>query len=166
MNAPINGLNLETTRILIIDDNPHFRRLLVSVLASMGCRMIEEATDGADGLKSLTHFPADIALVDWRMAPMDGLDFTRFVRTSPDSPNPRLPILMISGHTELHLVLDARDAGVHEFIAKPISAKTLQSRLQATLLSPRHFVRSGTYFGPDRRRRQVPLKGPDRRRKA
>lgn len=162
----MSALSLQSTRILIIDDNPHFRRLLVSILASMGCRMMEEAMDGADGLKSLSHFPADIALVDWRMAPMDGLDFTRFIRTSPDSPNPHLPILMLSGYTELHLVLEARDAGVHEFIAKPISAKTLQSRLQATLLSPRPFVRSGSYFGPDRRRRQVPLKGPDRRRKA
>ncbi|GAB3126945.1 response regulator [Novispirillum itersonii] len=162
----MNEFSLQSIRVLVVDDNPHFRRLLVSVLASMGCRMIEEAADGADALKALGHFPADIALVDWHMAPMDGLDFTRVVRTSPDSPNPHLPILMLSGHTELRLVLEARDAGVHEFIAKPISAKTLQTRLQATLLSPRPFVRSGSYFGPDRRRRQVPLKGPDRRRKA
>ncbi|WP_019645148.1 response regulator [Novispirillum itersonii] len=160
----MSDFSLQSTRVLIVDDNPHFRRLLVSVLSSMGCRMIEEATDGADGLKSLTHFPADVALVDWRMAPMDGLDFTRFVRTSPDSPNRYLPILMLSGYTELRLVLDARDAGVHEFIAKPISAKILQSRLQATLQSPRQFVRSPAYFGPDRRRRQVPLKGPERRK--
>lgn len=160
----MSDFSLQSTRVLIVDDNPHFRRLLVSVLGSLGCRMIEEATDGADGLKSLTHFPADVALVDWRMAPMDGLDFTRFVRTSPDSPNRYLPILMLSGYTELRLVLDARDAGVHEFIAKPISAKILQSRLQATLQSPRQFVRSPAYFGPDRRRRQVPLKGPERRK--
>lgn len=160
----MSDFSLQSTRVLIVDDNPHFRRLLVSVLGSLGCRMIEEATDGADGLKSLTHFPADVALVDWRMAPMDGLDFTRFVRTSPDSPNRYLPILMLSGYTELRLVLDARDAGVHEFIAKPISAKILQSRLQTTLQSPRQFVRSPAYFGPDRRRRQVPLKGPERRK--
>lgn len=157
-------VNVQSTRVLIIDDNPHFRRLLQSVLNTLGFKQIEEAVDGSTALKELAHFQADLALVDWRMAPMDGLDFTRFIRSSADSPNRYLPIIMLSGYTEMSLVLEARDAGVNEFVAKPISAKTLQTRILSVLTAPRPFVKSKDYFGPDRRRRQHPLKGQDRRK--
>lgn len=163
--APMPMPDLQSLRVLVVDDSPHFRKLLVGLLNALGFRQIEEAADGAEGLKALSHFQADLALVDWHMSPVDGLEFTRFVRTSPDSTNPRLPIIMLSGYTEMRLVLEARDAGVNEFVAKPISAKTLQSRILSTLTAPRPFVRSPDYLGPDRRRRQVPLKGPDRRKR-
>jgi DNA-binding response OmpR family regulator len=61
-------------------------------------------------------------------------------------------------------VVEARDAGVTEFIAKPLSARTLLNRLNAVIYHPRAFVRTPSYFGPDRRRRADPAhKGPWRR---
>jgi len=74
-----------------------------------------------------------------------------------------VPIIMLTGHTEMHRVIEARDSGVHEFIAKPISAKGLYSRIKSIIDKPRQFVRVGLYFGPDRRRRQVDWKSGDRR---
>src|ERR1700761_9036360 len=86
------------------------------------------------------------------------------LRNSPDSKNPYLPIVMMTGHSEKSRVVEARDAGVTEFIAKPLTAKSVLERLQAVIYRPRPFVRTATYFGPDRRRRDDPAHvGPWRR---
>jgi response regulator RpfG family c-di-GMP phosphodiesterase len=71
---------------------------------------------------------------------------------------------MVTGHAERPLLERARDAGVHEFLAKPVSASMLYARLQRVIENPPPFVRSDTYFGPDRRRRAVAFTGPDRRK--
>ncbi|NQV46785.1 MAG: response regulator [Rhodospirillaceae bacterium] len=144
--------NLERLNFLIVDDNKHMRGLVISILHALGAKNCIDAGDGADAFKELRHFPADIIICDWDMDPLDGLDFTRMVRTGSDSPNPFVPIIMLTGHTEMNRVVEARDAGVHEFLAKPISAKGLYSRIRSIIERPRPFVRAGIYFGPDRRR--------------
>jgi len=97
---------------------------------------------------------------------MDGIEFTKQVRTSDDSPNIYVPIVMLTGHTEISRVETARDAGVNEFLAKPVSAAKIYQRIKTILDNPRQYVRTPTYFGPDRRRRQDPeYSGEDRRKR-
>lgn len=160
----MHSYSLDRLNFLIVDDNKHMRALVKTILHALGAKQVTEAADGADAFKELRHFPADIIICDWNMSPLDGLDFVRLVRTGKDSPNPFVPIIMLTGHTEMHRVVEARDAGVHEFLAKPISAKSLYSRIKSIIDRPRPFVRTKTYFGPDRRRRQIAWKGPDRRK--
>jgi len=93
-------------------------------------------------------------LTDMIMKPMDGLELTRLIRNDERSPNPFVPIIMISGHTEKYKVEAARDAGVTEFLAKPITAQNLFARIAEIVERPRAFVRCDNYFGPDRRRHQ------------
>jgi DNA-binding response OmpR family regulator len=95
------------------------------------------------------------------MAPMDGLELTRLIRTSEDSPDPFVPIIMLSGHVDR--MRAARDAGVSEFMMKPVSVRTFLACLGAVVERPRPFVRANGYFGPDRRRMLTPFSGPDRR---
>ena len=92
-------------------------------------------------------------LTDLSMKPVDGIAFTREVRLSHDSPNPYVPIMMITGHTERQKVEAARDAGITEFLAKPVTAQGLFLRIAEIVERPRPFVRCAEYFGPDRRRR-------------
>ena len=160
----MTGYNLERLNFLVVDDNKHMRALVKTILHALGAKSVLEAADGADAFKELRHFPADIIICDWNMSPLDGLDFVRLVRTGKDSPNPFAAIIMLTGHTEMHRVIEARDAGVHEFLAKPISAKGLYSRVRSIIERPRAFVRTPTYFGPDRRRRQMDYKGKERRK--
>jgi hypothetical protein len=59
----------------------------------------------------------------------------------------------------------ARDAGVTEFLAKPISANALYQRVLNIVANPRPFIKTKTYFGPDRRRNVNPnYNGPERRK--
>ena len=142
-------------RILIVDDNPDMRQLLRRMLGSLGVKDILEATDGRAGIAVLSQTGRDVVLSDLDMKPMNGIDFTLQVRMSDHMSNSVVPIIMITGHTELQVVEQARDAGITEFIAKPVTMKALQSRLTEIVERPRPIVRSGTYLGPDRRRRNV-----------
>ncbi|MCW8835401.1 MAG: response regulator [Rhodospirillales bacterium] len=158
-------LNLERVNFLVVDDNKHMRTLVGSILHALGVKSIIEAEDGADAIRVLRSFPADIVICDWNMEPLDGLDFVRLVRTGKDSPNPYVPIIMLTGHTEMHRVLEARDAGINEFLAKPISAKSIYARITSIIERPRPYVRSKRFFGPDRRRKESDrFNGPDRRK--
>jgi len=157
---------LDNVNVLVLDDNRHMRSLVQSILHALGVKNVCEAADAAQAFKELQHFQADVLIVDWHMEPLDGLDFVRLVRTAKDSPNPYVPIIMLSGYTEYRRVTEARDAGVNEFLAKPISAKALYQRFASIIDNPRPFIRTKTYFGPDRRRQNLgPPRGMAERRK-
>lgn len=151
----LKSYNIERVNFLIIEDNKHMSVMVNTILTAFGARNIIEASDGADAFKVLKHYPADIIICDWVMQPLDGIDFVRMVRTSKDSPNPFVPIIMLTGYTEMHRVTEARDAGVNEFLAKPVSAKSLYSRIQAIIEHNRQFIKIKNFFGPDRRRKDV-----------
>ena len=140
------------------------RSLLRSLLNTLGIREIYDAGHGGAGLDLLREKKCDLVLSDLAMKPMDGIAFTRQVRVGPGSPNPFVPVIMITGHTERHLVAQARDAGVTECLAKPITAQNLFNRIAEIVERPRAFVRCDSYFGPDRRRRMLEnYAGPWRR---
>ncbi|HEY1876983.1 MAG TPA: response regulator [Rhizomicrobium sp.] len=161
----MSGAGFETLKALIVEDNAHMRSLLRALLNSIGIKEIAEAANGQSALTLLRERRSDLILTDLAMKPMDGLEFTRRVRNDEQSPNPFVPIIMITGHSEKHRVEAARDAGVTEFLAKPITAHNLFSRIAEIVERPRAFVRCNNYFGPDRRRHQLDdYAGPWRRK--
>jgi two-component system, chemotaxis family, chemotaxis protein CheY len=154
----------ENLRVLLADDNTHMRVIVAAVLKSIGVKEIKEAPNGAAALSTLRDWPADVAIVDFRMEPIDGVEFTRLVRNAADSKNPYLPIIMLTGYADRTRVLEARDAGVTELIVKPVTAQAVIGRLSAVIFHPRSFVRTEDYFGPCRRRTPNPdYPGPERR---
>ena len=154
----------EQLKFLLVDDNAHMRALLTELLKALGCREIHEAADGADGLQALRNHPVDIVITDLSMEPLDGVEFVRLLRNSPDSPNPMIPVIMITGHATERRVGEARDVGVNEFLAKPITATGVMGRIARVIEHNRDFIRTEDYFGPDRRRRADPrFGGPFRR---
>lgn len=155
---------LEALRILLVDDNPHMRAIVFAMLHGLGIKALYEARDGEQALERMRRDPVDIALVDFLMRPVDGVHFTREVRNSPRSPDIYLPIIMMTGHSERSRVEEARDAGVTEFVVKPLTVHGLVTRINAVIQRPRAFVRTRDYFGPDRRRHVNPeFRGPWRR---
>src|SRR5580700_11492311 len=158
-------IDFNRLRFLVIDDNAHMRRILRTLLHGYGAREVYEAEDGASGLESFSHFMPDIVIADWVMPIFDGLELAQMIRQPGANANPYVPIIMLTGHSEKKRVMSARDAGVTEFLAKPISAKSLYERILNVVANPRPFIRSKTYFGPDRRRGVNPnYVGPERRK--
>jgi CheY-like chemotaxis protein len=155
--------DLSAVSTLVIDDNHHMRTIIKSILQSFGTRNIYEAANAMDGLIVLKKQAIDIVIVDYQMDILDGIEFTQLLRHSKDSPNPFVPVIMLTAYTEKKRVEMARDAGVTEFLSKPIRARDLYSRMVLSLEKPRPFIKAKNYVGPDRRRNQANHSGPERR---
>lgn len=157
-------MRFDLLKVLLVDDNQHMKTLLTEILRAIGVRHVLSASDGSEALDLMRRHDIDIMFSDLSMQPMDGIDFVRLLRNSSDSPNPMAPVVMITGHSTRARVEEARDVGVNEFLAKPITARTVLDRIQRVVEKPRPFIRCEDYFGPDRRRRDDPSYAGPRRR--
>lgn len=154
--------------VMVVDDNRHMRALLCSILHALGFKQVREFGDGETALMHIDELRPDIVITDWHMEPMNGMELVRNIRNAAEETTRYVPIIMLTGHSEADRVRMARDAGVHEFLAKPISAKSLLARIIRIVEHPRPFIKTTDYFGPDRRRRDMgPPEGtPERRKEA
>ena len=157
-------IDFSRLRFLVVDDNPHMRRTVRTILNGLGVREVCEADDGASALESFTRYMPDIIIADWVMPMFSGIEMTRMIRQQSANANPYVPIIMLTAHSERSRVVEARDAGITEFLVKPISAKALYQRVFNVVMNPRPFIKTKTFFGPDRHRHVNPnYDGPERR---
>lgn len=138
-------------------------RLLQGVLLECGFKSVITTVGLAQTEKMLRTRSVDIVLVDWTGEGSDGLRILRMIRKAKDIIDPKLPVIMMAGDASVTKVTRARDAGATEFVAKPVSVKTLNKVLEAALERRRPFVKTEQFFGPDRRRRDVNVANPRRR---
>jgi CheY-like chemotaxis protein len=150
--------------ILVVDDCRFMRLVLERMLEALGIYNVRFASDGFEAWELINEVEPDVIICDWEMQPEDGPSFVRRVRLDPDSPCRYVAIIMLTGYTEKAKVMSARDFGITEFLAKPVAARSLHARLVQIVESPRPFVRTATFFGPCRRRLNLPnFDGDDRR---
>lgn len=158
------AVSLERVRFLLVDDNVHMMNIVKTILRGFGATQVFEAKSMPEAMDRLRHENIDIIVLDYLLGDDDGVDFVRRLRSAPDSPSPYVPIIMLTAHSERARVEAARDAGVTEFCAKPVTAADMLKKVAAVIDHPRPFVRSEGYFGPDRRRHDDPnYRGPERR---
>jgi CheY-like chemotaxis protein len=155
---------LEKAKILIVDDMKPMLDLTQSVLKIFGFQNIETAMNGEDGFKTFCSYDPDVVVSDWMMEPVNGLEFTQMIRKNPLSPNPYVPIILMTGFSSRFRVEQSRDKGITEFLVKPFASRDLYTRLSQIIEKPRQFVDADGFFGPDRRRKYVKdYQGPRRR---
>lgn len=151
--------------ILVVNEDTYLRRATFQMLRSVGAKAVILARSASEGLQMVAQVRPDVALIEMEMSTTDGVSLIRKIRVDPDSPNPFLPIVGTMTRPNRGLVEAARDAGVHEFLARPHSAEHLIRHIEAAIETERAFVRAPDYFGPDRRRRERDeYRGPERRR--
>ena len=148
---------------LIVDDSAHIRKLLKDVLFCFGCTRVIEASDGSEALATLKQSRVDVIFTNWVMSPMDGIEFLKQMRNPDNSPDPYVPIIMISAHSTLDHIKRSRDAGANAFLTKPFTPASLARILATIIEAPRPFIKTKTYFGPDRRVKDFPQQSEDRR---
>lgn len=138
--------------ILLVEDIRATRLLVRTMLRAFGIHDVVEAADGQEALDILGRRHIDVIISDLCMEPMDGVEFTRRLRTPRSGLNSYVPVVMISAYTDFAHIKDAIAAGVNEFLAKPITPAGLEARLLAIVRTPRKRISTKTYCGPDRRR--------------
>lgn len=158
----MKSYNLAQLRVLILEENPFMRRLLRLILRELGIRNVSEADNPEIAFRILKENKIDLVFSDWAPG-LDALKFLREVRSSTELSNLTVPVIIVSAFTEINHVLAARDFGMTEFLAKPISAETVYSRICSVIENRRPFVKAANFFGPDRRRRRIEYQGSNRR---
>lgn len=151
--------------VLVVEAQQSMFDLTKAVLLTFGVNQIYSAFDFDDGFSKFCTINPDLMIVDWLNEPKTGLELTKRVRNDPKSPNPYIPLILMTGYTQKERVMQARDAGITEFLVKPFTAHSLYQRIEQLIEKPRTFVKCDTYFGPDRRRKNDDFyKGPERRK--
>ncbi len=113
-------------RVLVADDDVAVRRLVVYLLQKIGASEVVQAADGAEALDHWNREPCDLVVTDWEMPRHTGLDVVRAIRSEGSS----VPILMVTVHAERDRVLEAIEAGISDYLPKPVDADTLAEKLR------------------------------------
>lgn len=132
---PLTKQQIDDLKVLIIDDEPFMRKLLIRLLIDIGVSEIQEASDGADGLNQLARNPEkpNLIICDLEMPGINGFEFVRKLRAAKMPEFSNLPVLIVTGNAGSDSVEDAVNAGIHGYLVKPISRNMLESRMSSAL---------------------------------
>lgn len=154
---------LASLKVCVVDADSEMRQMIREALMGLGISQIRECADLSMAQQLIGEFDPDLCIYDWSTGPLDPIAFVKDVRASESDRQSEMRLIMITGNANTRRVIEARNAGVDEFLVKPISLRALHGRLLTLADNPRLFVRTPTYTGPDRRRHSRPFAGPDRR---
>ncbi len=150
--------------VLIVEDSQPMTQITCALLKGFGVKKMSVATNTDSAFERFCDERHDLILIDWLLKPMDGIKLTQKIRKDKASPNPFVPIILMTGFSEKQRVIDARDTGVTEFLVKPFTANDLYKRIDHVIMKPRQFVKAPDFFGPDRRRKFIDEDNTPKRR--
>lgn len=156
--------DLSRLRVLLVEPNEFMRRVLVSTLRSLNIQNLASAGSARAGWNRLLDEGADLVLCDWSPE-FDGLSFVHRIRQDPESPDRFMAILMLSAYSAREDVIIARDHGVSSFLAKPVSVRMIYRRIVQIIERHVPYVKTKTYFGPDRRHKVIEIPPEEDRRR-
>lgn len=147
-------LKPRTISVMVVDSNNFTRGLIGEILRSLNISNISFARNEDVARTNLIERTIDVVLVSWEEADtLDAQKFVRELRRRDDERLRRLPVVLITSGLTRQLVISGRDAGVDEFLARPISPLALRQRLEMVVETPRPFIDCSVYLGPCRRRK-------------
>lgn len=140
---------------LIIDPAGHSKALLRKLLAGFGIATIVSTRSTDEALLVLRREHFSIVFLDEMAGPLKPLAFLRMLRRDLNTRDVTVPVVLVSAGADAPKIMAARDAGMNDVIAKPVSAQTVERKLRSLLVAPRPFVTAKGFVGPDRRRMQA-----------
>jgi two-component system chemotaxis response regulator CheY len=117
--------------VLIVDDYATMLRIVRNLLKQVGFNNVDEATDGGQALQMMRLKKYGLVISDWNMEPMTGIDFLRAVRSDNDLKT--TPFIMVTAESKTENVVEAKKAGVSNYIVKPFSSDTLKGKIASVL---------------------------------
>ena len=160
----LNPADLKKMKVLVVDPNAFMRGVVADSLRRLMVTNIMAAASAVEAFTVGRMFKPDIIFVDWDAGRMSGLEFAREVRRNTTGVSRETPIILLAGVIDHDQLMSARQAGINEFLLKPVSAQGVLSRIEEVVLRPRKFIDSRNYVGPCRRRKDDPnYAGPWRR---
>lgn len=184
---------LSRVNILVVNGDGQVSSMLRDVLLNLGFGTVMTVEDGYQAVKAMKEIDIDLIVTDWELSPKENFDlqvddyskvvvpidvdmwspippkngssFVRYLRTSKNSPNPYVAIIMLTSNAQESRIQYARDSGVNEIMLKPVSAEALCYHIIQVIDHQRAFITSQNYKGPCRRVfNQAPPNGVERRK--
>ena len=122
--------DLDTSkRVLVAEDNPNLRTVLVNIIKKIGYSTVMQVEDGRSAWQAIELGKVDLVLSDWAMPEMDGIEILRKMRASKP-PIKNIPFLMITAADTKTAIITAGKEGVDAYIIKPFSVKTVAEKIQ------------------------------------
>ncbi len=118
-------------RILVVDDSPTMRRIIVGQLKQAGHHDVGEAEDGLHALEELEDGDYNFILTDWNMPRMDGLAFIKELRSREAYKT--IPLMVVTTRNAQADVITAVKEGANNFVVKPFGSKTLSQKIDQVL---------------------------------
>lgn len=164
--------NLKNFRILVVDDFQFMCDILSGMMREMGVGEVLTFDSSRSALSHLNYVTKnysnsthiDLALIDWLMPGMNGVELIKEIRRFDEDYIKFLPVVLLSAYTSKKVVEAARDSGANEALVKPISAEKLARRMVHIINHPRPFIKNDGFMGPDRRRKEERFEGKDKRK--
>jgi len=154
-------------RVMVLGPKSHAVLLLRSILNTVGVGRVVHVEHSSRALELLGMEQFSAVFFDPAMDPIADQPFVVAARRSEAVINPMIPIFALQESARRRDVEEARDTGVTDVLTTPISPKTVMTKLRVATVSPRPFIASNEFFGPDRRARLRPTYyGSDRRMRA
>jgi two-component system chemotaxis response regulator CheY len=150
--------------VLVADDSAPMLDVVATIMERFGFGRVLKAGDGEEAFSMFQRYNPDLIITDWHMDNVDGLELCKWIRRNKNSVNRSIPIILMTGFTDILRIQAARDSGVTEIIVKPFSAEDLARRIMHVIDVPRDFIESLGFFGPDRRRRDKEFEDAENRR--
>lgn len=125
------AIDFEKFRILTVDDYKTMLRIIGNLLRQLGFQNIDEAYEGGEALRLMSHTKYDLIISDWNMEPMSGIELLKAVRAEPKWQ--QIPFIMVTAESKTENVIAAKQAGVTNYIVKPFNAETLRTKLTSAL---------------------------------
>lgn len=155
-------VNLRKVTILIVDPNEFSRTFIKSICRNLHFGNILTTANTNEAFELLKANAVHLIVCDWALAPLSSIEFSKQVRNSQMANN-AVPIIILTSTGSPEAIVAARDAGVDDYLTRPIVMRRLLNSFVSVLCLPRTFIKSKTYVGPNRRRKKMPHNGPERR---
>lgn len=147
-------LRARTLSVLVADAANFGRGMIADILRGLEATNLHLARDADDARALLANNAIDLIFLSWEPGDaFDALSFCRALRRMPNDRLRRLPVVLVTSSLTRQMVIDGRDAGIDEFLAKPISPAALKQRMEMVIETPRPFVDCDVFIGPCRRRK-------------
>ena len=159
----MNAYDLSEVEILIVEDYWVMRTLLSAILTGLGAPSPRTAKSGQEALTEIAVKVPDLIITDWEMSPINGIELVRHLRDESVSSCPTIPVIMLTAHCDRGKLVEACDAGINEFLAKPFTVNAIYQRIVRVIEHPQQLIRTVDHFEPDRRRNAEGTSGEERR---
>lgn len=132
--------------IYVVEDNAQTRRMIATVLRTLGVGNVRDSGDARTALAEIRSKVPGIVISDWEMAPMGGAEFLRNLRHESSGPAAKVPVIVLSAHSNLAVIRGALESGANQFLAKPVVPGKLLERIEFVLNDRRQLVlKDGQY---------------------